>query len=103
MQVRRMRWIALILLAIVVVAPQRVTTQDAVVEPPPFDAWLAGLIDEADEKGYDADLIREALVGLEPLPRVIQADRTQAELNPGLDRYLASRLTRPVILRGREM
>ena len=69
----------------------------------PFDEWLAELIEEADDKGFEQRLIREALGGLEPLPRVIQLDRSQAELNPGLDRYLSTRLTRPVIDRGRQL
>ncbi|HVG68238.1 MAG TPA: lytic murein transglycosylase [Gaiellales bacterium] len=69
----------------------------------PFDDWLAALIEEADRKGFDDSLIAETLTGLAPLPRVIQADRSQAELNPGLDRYLSTRLTRPVINRGREL
>src|SRR5687767_13457558 len=76
----------------------------APADPPiPFDEWLVQLIEEADDKGFDDGLIAETLIGLEPLPRVIQADRSQAELNPGLDRYLSTRLTRPVITRGREL
>ena len=69
----------------------------------PFDVWLSGVIEEADDRGFDDKLIQQTLAGLEPLPRVIQADRSQAELNPGLERYLSTRLTRPVIMRGREM
>lgn len=80
------------------------TPVEPVVEAPvPFEAWLAELIEEADGKGFDDELINETLAGLEPLPRVIQADRSQAELNPGLDRYLSTRLTRQVISRGRAM
>src|SRR5688572_9416278 len=98
-----MRWIPLccvVLAAGLLAAPR----QDAPAEPAmPFAEWLVDLIEEADDKGFDDKLIAETLVGLEPLPRVIQADRSQAELNPGLDRYLSTRLTRPVITRGREM
>ena len=101
-----MRWIAVVLAAIVLL-PRPAVTQTPVpppAEPPvPFEEWLAQLIEEADNKGFDEKLIDATLVGLEPLPRVIQADRSQAELNPGLDRYLSTRLTRPVISRGREM
>jgi membrane-bound lytic murein transglycosylase B len=67
----------------------------------PFDVWLAELIHEANERGYNEALIRDTLVGIEPLPRVIQADRSQAELSPGLDRYLSTRITRTVVNRGR--
>src|SRR5688572_5075436 len=70
--------------------------------PQPFAEWLDALRDEARERGYGDKLIAEALSDIEPLPRVIQADRSQAELNPGFERYLSTRLTAPVIRRGRE-
>jgi membrane-bound lytic murein transglycosylase B len=79
-------------------------TQSATLPAEPsssFDVWLAEFIHEANERGYDEALIRDTLVGVEPLPRVIQADRSQAELTPGLDRYLSTRITRTVISRGR--
>src|SRR5688572_33488322 len=97
-----MRWIPLcfvVCVAGIVAAPQVAPVEPAV----PFETWLAALIDEADDKGFDDKLIADTLAGLEPLPRVIQADRSQAELNPGLERYLSTRVTRPVITRGREM
>ena len=101
-----MRWL-LLLLAVIAVTVQPVSVQSAPerpADPPvPFDRWLDELIREADHKGYNRQLIRETLVGLEPLPRVIQADRSQAELTPGLDRYLSSRLTPAVVSRGREL
>ena len=97
-----MRWIPLcfvVCVAGIVAAPQVAPVEPAV----PFETWLAALIDEADDKGFDDKLIASTLTGLEPLPRVIQADRSQAELNPGLDRYLSTRVTRSVVTRGREM
>ena len=101
-----MRWILLPLaLAAALVRPaMSQSPADTPAGPEvPFDVWLAGVIDEADDRGFDDKLIQQTLSGLEPLPRVIQADRSQAELNPGLDRYLASRLTRAVVTRGRTM
>ena len=71
--------------------------------PQLFDVWLAELIREANERGYGEALVKETLVGIEPLQRVIQADRNQAELNPGLDRYLSTRITRTVVNRGRAL
>jgi membrane-bound lytic murein transglycosylase B len=70
---------------------------------PPFDAWLESLIAEAGDRGFSARLIKETLAGIQPLPRVIEADRTQAELTPGLDRYLSTRITPAVISQGRTM
>jgi membrane-bound lytic murein transglycosylase B len=78
-------------------------TQDTPVEPPPFDAWLDELVREARDRGYSDALIDEALADLEPLPRVIEADRSQAELNPGFARYLSTRLTPAMVRRGREL
>jgi membrane-bound lytic murein transglycosylase B len=69
----------------------------------PFAVWLADLIHEATERGYSEPLLQDTLAGIEPLPRVIQADRSQAELSPGLDRYLSTRVTRTNITRGRAM
>ena len=69
----------------------------------PFEVWLAELIREANDRGYQDTLVQVTLVGLEPLPRVIQADRNQAELNPGLARYLSTRITRTVVNRGRTL
>jgi membrane-bound lytic murein transglycosylase B len=69
----------------------------------PFDAWLDEFIREAEGRGYSRDLLSMTVDGLEPLHRVVASDRAQAELIVGFDRYLASRLTAPVIRRGREL
>ncbi len=71
--------------------------------PPPFDAWLADLLDEARNRGFSSDLVNETLTGLAPLERVIRNDRSQAELNPGFERYVSARLTPAMIRRGREL
>jgi membrane-bound lytic murein transglycosylase B len=93
----------LLLLAVAALLPRPAALQSTTDPTLPFEEWLAAVIEEADDRGFDEGLIKQTLVGLEPLPRVIQADRSQAELNPGLERYLSTRLTRPVITRGREM
>jgi membrane-bound lytic murein transglycosylase B len=67
-----------------------------------FSAWLMALVEEARTRGYSDALIAQTLSGLEPLHRVIQNDRNQAELNPGFSRYLSSRLTRTMIQQGRD-
>ena len=71
--------------------------------PQPFDAWLQEFVSEARGRGYSQELLEQTVVGLEPLTRVVAADRTQAELTVSFDRYLRTRLTPPVIRRGREL
>ena len=97
----------LLLLVVLITAFTRVAltqTPPPPAEPAqPFDAWLADLIHEASEKGFNDALLQDTIVGIDPLPRVIQADRSQAELNPGLDRYLATRVTKANITQGRAL
>src|SRR5688572_22029123 len=52
----------------------------------PFDDWLMDLRTEALARGYPEKVVRN-LDGLQPLERVIAADRSQAELTPGFTRY----------------
>jgi membrane-bound lytic murein transglycosylase B len=80
------------------------TPQDAITEAPrPFDEWLRDLIAEGRERGYSPTLLQQTLAGLQPLPRVIQRDRSQAELIVGFDRYHRARITPQFVRRGREM
>ncbi len=60
------------------------------------------MIDEALRRGFNRGLVSQALAGLQPLPRVIQADRAQAAPSRGLEAYLAVRLTPALVARGRE-
>src|SRR6266508_857076 len=64
---------------------------------PPFDEWLAGVRAEALTRGVSEATLDRALAGLEPLPIVIERDRTQAELVQTLDQYLAQRISRKVV------
>jgi membrane-bound lytic murein transglycosylase B len=70
--------------------------------PAEFRRWHAGLIDEALRKGFERGLVAEALGAVEPLPQVLRADRAQAGPSPGLEAYLAQRLTPALVTRGRE-
>jgi membrane-bound lytic murein transglycosylase B len=102
-----MRWLAL-LAALVVVSPSRDSAQapppETVVNAPQsFDLWLADLTMEARNRGFSDQLIGDTLTGLAPLERVIQNDRSQAELNPGFARYESTRLTPTVINRGKDL
>ena len=69
----------------------------------PFDEWLQALIEEARARGFSNEIVDETLKGLEPLPRVIARDRSQAELRPGFNRYSSSHLTRAMVDRGRDL
>jgi membrane-bound lytic murein transglycosylase B len=72
-------------------------------QPPEFSTWLTDFVTEARGRGFSDELLAQTMSGLEPLERVIQADRTQAELNPGFSRYLSGRLTPAMIRQGRAM
>lgn len=67
-----------------------------------FSVWLTELVAEARSRGFGDELLAQTLSGLEPLHRVIQSDRNQAELNPGFARYLSGRLTTAMIRQGRD-
>ncbi len=68
----------------------------------PFADWLMDLRSEALARGYPETVVRN-LDGLQPLQRVIAADQSQAELTPGFNRYLSSRLTRLMVSRGQAL
>jgi membrane-bound lytic murein transglycosylase B len=68
-----------------------------------FSSWLMDFVAEARARGYGDALLAQTLSGLQPLPRVIESDRNQAELNPGFSRYLSGRLTPRMIRDGRTM
>src|SRR5476649_1012272 len=53
--------------------------QDVVQEPSrPFDEWLTDLIADARSRGFSDDVINDTLAGLQPRPRVVERDRSQA-------------------------
>jgi membrane-bound lytic murein transglycosylase B len=80
------------------------TPQEPIADrPPPFDEWLQALMAEARDRGYSDALVEQALGGVQPLPRVIQNDRSQAELVVGFDRYYRARVTPAMVRRGREL
>jgi membrane-bound lytic murein transglycosylase B len=66
-----------------------------------FRTWLQGLRAEAASKGISRPVLDDALLGLQPIPRVIELDRRQPESVQTLAQYLASRLTQTKIENGR--
>jgi membrane-bound lytic murein transglycosylase B len=78
--------------------------QEPPLEPQqPFDEWHRELIEEARDRGFSDTLVKQTLVGLEPLERVIRNDRSQAELVVGFERYYKARVTPTFLRRGRDM
>ena len=96
---RRLAAPLLVLSALLATAPAPAARQ----EPPDFNEWLKNLIDEAGGRGYSRDLLDETLANLEPLPRVIDRDRSQAELVVTFDKYNASHVSRQMVTRGRQL
>ncbi len=71
---------------------------------PSFTEWLAGVRSEAAARGIRQEILDQALEGVvEPLPVVIERDRTQAEIVVPLERYIARRLTPRTLTTGRQM
>jgi len=70
---------------------------------PPFEEWLAGVRAEALTLGIREVTLDQALAGLEPVPTVIQRDRTQAEIVQTLDQYLKQRVSAKVVRTAQSM
>ncbi|MBI1872378.1 MAG: lytic murein transglycosylase [Acidobacteria bacterium] len=70
---------------------------------PSFAEFLAGLREEARDKGITPETIERALGDIEPLPIVIERDRSQAEKVLTLDQYVQRRLTPRMVRTAREM
>jgi membrane-bound lytic murein transglycosylase B len=60
---------------------------------PSFETWLAGARAEALKRGISDATVARALDGLEPLPIVVERDRSQAETVLTVDEYVRRRLT----------
>lgn len=70
---------------------------------PSFGEWLAGLRTEALSRGISEKTVTAALGAVEPLPVVVERDRTQAETTLSIDQYLKRRLTSRMVRTGRDM
>ena len=93
-----MRVIAL-LGVIAAAAPQVRATQDS---RPSFSEFLAGVRTEAIARGIRQEVVDEALANIaEPVPTVIERDRSQAETVLSLEAYLTRRLTPALVNSGR--
>jgi membrane-bound lytic murein transglycosylase B len=91
-------------LAFVLLATPEVRMQDTTGPAgESFDAFLADVRTEALAKGISAATLDAALTGLTPEPVVVTRDRTQPEQTQSLDAYLARRLSRATVARGKAM
>src|SRR5262245_9245707 len=77
-------------------------TQDAA--RPSFSEWLTGVRTDALARGIKPEIVDEAFGGLEePLPVVLERDRSQAETVLSLETYLSRALMPKTIRAGREI
>jgi len=88
-------------IATALAATASVAAQD---DRPPFADWLSGLRADALARGISQNTIDQALTNLEePLPVVIERDRSQAEAVLALETYLSRHLTTRVVRTARDM
>ena len=64
---------------------------------PPFDEWLDGVRIEAIKRGISAETVSRALTGVEPVPQILERDRTQAEFALTITQYFERRLTYDIL------
>lgn len=67
-----------------------------------FEQWLAGVKAEALQKGISAQTLERAFAGVEPVARIIELDRKQAEFTLTLDQYLNNTVNQRRIDLGRQ-
>ena len=78
------------------------TAQDEPARPS-FSEWLADVRAEAIARGIKPEIVDAALTGVtEPVPVILERDRSQAETVFSLERYLRRRLTSRLIRAGRD-
>ena len=87
------------------VLPTVLAAQDPLAAQPtiPFSDWLAELRKDALARGITEKTVEAALTGIEPLPVVVERDRTQAERTQTIDQYLRRRVDRKTVATAREM
>jgi len=94
---------AIVLVASTALVAQAFRPAEQDASRPSFSEWLAGVRAEAIARGIKPDIVDEALAGVtEPVPVILQRDRSQAETVFSLETYLRRHLTAKLIARGRE-
>jgi membrane-bound lytic murein transglycosylase B len=64
---------------------------------PTFPQWVAAFREEALSRGISTPTVEATLTDIEPLPIVVQRDRSQAEAVFSIERYIERRLTRTFV------
>jgi membrane-bound lytic murein transglycosylase B len=91
-----MRFVRALPIAIICAGLAMLAASPKAQEPelkPSFDSWLARIRSEALATGISEGTLSRALDGLEPLPVVVERDRSQAEIVLSIDDYVRRRLT----------
>lgn len=70
---------------------------------PAFRVWLQGVRRDAQAQGVDGGTLDRALRGVEPIPRVLELDRSQPEFKLTWQQYLDLAVSEERIARGREL
>lgn len=68
-----------------------------------FDEWLQGVRTEAKARGVSDRILDAAFAGVQPIPRVIELDRSQPEFRLKFDEYLDRVVTGGRIATGRRL
>jgi membrane-bound lytic murein transglycosylase B len=101
------RCLAIVILAILVLGPTGsggVTAHTQDDPRPSFAEWLTAVRAEALDRGISPEVIEQALGDIpEPLPVVLDRDRSQAETILPLETYINRRLTRTIVATGQQM
>jgi membrane-bound lytic murein transglycosylase B len=85
-------------------APATASPPEQAAARPSFAEWVEGVRAEAASRGIRQEILDEALANLEePLPVVLERDRTQAETILPLETYISRQLTARRVRTGREM
>jgi len=77
--------------------------QKQVAEAPAFEPWLQDLKQEAITRGISAEVLTQALRGVQPIPRVLELDRRQPEFTLTFWSYLERSVNDKRIQKGREL
>jgi membrane-bound lytic murein transglycosylase B len=73
------------------------------VEKPSFEIWLKALAAEAKARGLKGQAVDSALEGVEPIPRVLELDRSQPEFTQTFWAYLDGRVSADRIREGKRL